>query len=293
MFFQRLVLATLPLTAGCSTQVDGGNPDLASTGVIVLDGGFPDGGNCSDYCAAPERCIITPTAAGTTLIQCYTDHTGRRPATLRPAALAAGESELGRLFAQMAHLEAASVHAFQTLAGELRAYGATDRLVAAALRAADDEVRHTRLMSGLARQFGGQPVAPEVDPPASRSLEEIALENAVEGCVRESFGALVATWQAHAACDPTVRRAMMVIAADETRHAELAWSIAGWSGTRLDGTARARVAEARQAALSHLRLETTREPGAELVSRAGVPSTAHAQTLLAAFTLEVERRAAA
>ena len=52
-----------------------------------------------------------------------------------------------------------------------------------------------------------------------RELEAIAIENAVEGCVRESFGALLATWQAKTAGDARVRAAMKRIARDETRHA--------------------------------------------------------------------------
>jgi len=64
--------------------------------------------------------------------------------------------------------------------------------------------------------------------PALDALVDVALENAVEGCVRETYGALIATRQAEAASDPVVRRAMRKIAADETAHAALSWDVASF-----------------------------------------------------------------
>jgi hypothetical protein len=60
--------------------------------------------------------------------------------------------------------------------------------------------------------------------PPARSLEELAVENAVEGCVRETYGALTAIWQARTAKDPSVAAAVRRIARDETRHAALSWA---------------------------------------------------------------------
>ena len=96
-------------------------------------------------------------------------------------------------------------------------------------------------MSALARRFGGAVDAPRVAARAVRSLEELAVENAAEGCARETFGALVATWQARAAGNPLVRGVMARIARDETRHADLAWAVDGWARGRLESRrARAR-----------------------------------------------------
>jgi len=69
-----------------------------------------------------------------------------------------------------------------------------------------------------------------------RSLYEIA----VEGCVRETFGALEATFQAKNANDPQIRRVMRRIAEDETRHAALAWRVAAWIEPRLSDRQRRR-----------------------------------------------------
>ncbi len=65
--------------------------------------------------------------------------------------------------------------------------------------------------------------------PALRSLEALAVENAVEGCVRETMGALFAMHQAASAADPHVRATMVSIAPDETRHAALGWAVAEWA----------------------------------------------------------------
>jgi hypothetical protein len=70
-----------------------------------------------------------------------------------------------------------------------------------ALDAMLDEVRHARDVQVLARDFGAETVWAQVKQTALRSLLEIALDNAREGCVRETFGALLATYQAASAED--------------------------------------------------------------------------------------------
>ncbi|HEU4535075.1 MAG TPA: hypothetical protein VFS00_13200, partial [Polyangiaceae bacterium] len=118
---------------------------------------------------------------------------GRRPAGLaEPAAWSGGA--LGRYLARQAYLEAASVEAFERLALELASFGAPPELVALARRAGADEVRHHALIVALGRRFAPDFAcpAPEAAPARARSRFEFALENAVEGCVRETWGALVA-----------------------------------------------------------------------------------------------------
>src|SRR6185503_12478530 len=108
-----------------------------------------------------------------------------------------------------------------------------------ARRAAGDEVRHHRAMTALARRFGAEPPAvPRAFPDEVRSLEAVAVENAAEGCMRETIGALVAREQAGRAGDPVVRAAMRGIAADEARHAELAFQVDGWARGKLGAAAR-------------------------------------------------------
>jgi hypothetical protein len=63
------------------------------------------------------------------------------------------------------------------------------------------------------------------------SLLAIALKNAVEGCVRETYGAVVNLVESRWSSDPEVRRAMWSIAENECRHAELARALARWART--------------------------------------------------------------
>ncbi len=84
------------------------------------------------------------------------------------------------------------------------------------------------------------------------SLVELVEDDAVAGCVDETFAALLATWQARRAADAKVRRVMTAIAADETRHAALAWEVLHWGLPRLRGPDRARVLGAMEAALARL-----------------------------------------
>jgi hypothetical protein len=81
------------------------------------------------------------------------------------------------------------------------------------------------------------------------------VENAVAGCVGETFGALFAMRQACSARDDTVRRTMAVIARDEVRHATLAWAIHRWCWSRLLPRERARVETAQRKSLGRWRAE--------------------------------------
>jgi hypothetical protein len=181
----------------------------------------------------------------------------------------------------VAWLEAASVPAFLRLAEELTAHGAPEALVKAARRAAADEVRHTRAMQALARRHGA--IMPEVNIPPfqPRSLEAMCTENAVEGCVRETFGALVTGWQARTAGDTEVRRALGPISRDELRHAELAWAVDAWAAGRLTPPERERILQLRRETLSALEHEVSSQPPPEhFVREAGVPSREQALNLL-------------
>jgi hypothetical protein len=152
----------------------------------------------------------------------------------------------------MAHLEAASVRAFRDLERWLLAFGAPRRLSRAAHRFAEDERRHARAATRLARRFGGAIAGVRVGGVAQPTLALLLEDNAVEGCVKETFGALVATWQSEQAGDPRIRRTMRRVAADETRHAALAWEVLDWGMARLSLPHRRRVGRALNRALRAL-----------------------------------------
>ncbi|KAK4045113.1 hypothetical protein OUZ56_032521 [Daphnia magna] len=112
------------------------------------------------------------------------------------------------------------------------------------------------------------------------ALEEIARENRVEGCLRETYGAAVGAFQAARAEDRAIAAAMVAIARDEAAHAELSWAIDAWATGLLDGTALARLDAAYNVALAELRREIAVEPGKTVATRAGIPTAAQASALL-------------
>jgi hypothetical protein len=205
--------------------------------------------------------------------------TGRRPEgfALAPRAHA---GRIAAFLAAAAELEAASVVAFDRLAGELEAYGAPARLVAAARRSAREEVGHARTMQRFARRAGVRPAPAAIASASLRSLEAVAIENAVEGCVRETFGVVVAERQALGARSPSYRRAMKRIAREEASHAAFSWVLARWLEGRLDRAARRRVRSARTNAARALATELSREPDAALIAELGLPTAAEAHAAL-------------
>jgi hypothetical protein len=205
--------------------------------------------------------------------------TGRRPAGLGRCRPPRAPGVVAGFLARMAYLEAASVDAFERLERELEGYGAPRDLLAGARRARLDEVRHARIVRALAERAGADVSSPHVPAGRVRALEDVAIENAVEGCVHETFGAAVAMVQAATAGDRSVRAAMQTIARDEMRHAELSWTVARWLEERLDAAARARVRQARHDAGRDLVRATSREPPRELVEELGIPAARHARAI--------------
>ncbi len=284
----RLLLTapTLPLTAcGPTDECDPAPPYRVVDGVQYEPDGRVSCASCPVTPAgSPAMGCGTSERDGRTKTHCsyFTcSNDGRRPEGLREAQQQEPGCELGALYAYVAWLEAASVPAFLRLADELTAHGAPEALVKAARRAAADEVRHTRAMQALARRHGAS--MPEVDIPPfqPRSLEALCTENAVEGCVRETFGALITGWQARTAGDAEVRRALGPISRDELRHAELAWAVDAWAAGRLTPPERERIRQARRKALSALEHEVSSQlPPEHFVREAGVPSREQALSLL-------------
>jgi hypothetical protein len=303
VYLKRLVVAAVPAVTLTACPLFGGpcggeetryrTVDAAGSGdggaaeiLPVDDAGDLSDGGCAQLCSFTyasyiKSCELATLDGGQSGIACNVHYQcigGRRPAGLA-AARANEDGTVGAWFARMAHLEDASVAAFLRLADELSAQGAPRALVTAARAAAGDEVRHARETGRLARRFGATAERARVERIAPRSLEAIAVENAAEGCVGETWGALVALHQARAAGDPLVRDALGRIADDEAGHAQLSWRIDAWARTRLDGAARRRVDEARRAAAAELGRSLDERPPAELRALAGLPDRAVARAL--------------
>jgi hypothetical protein len=63
----------------------------------------------------------------------------------------------------------------------------------------------------------------------SVELQRLAVETLLDGCLEETIASIWAARAADAALDPCVAGALRTIAADEARHAELAWRILAWA----------------------------------------------------------------
>jgi hypothetical protein len=293
-----LVAPLLPGGLACGEDPECGyGPTLLQGGTVPLrsDGGLPSPVSC-DSCpsqgkhgARNRSCYAseseTPGMANVmcTYVTCSND--GRRPEGLVEARAPRAGDALGALFAHAAWLEAASVPAFLRLAEELKAHGAPEALVKAARRSAGDEVRHTRQMQALARRHGATMPDVELPPFEPRSLEAMLLENAVEGCVRETFGAFVAGWQGRTAHDPEVRSTLRAIARDEVRHAELAWAVDAWAQEHLGPAHREQLLEAKRDALRLLGEEVDgHRPPEPIIHDAGMPSREQARVLFQGLT---------
>ncbi len=140
---------------------------------------------------------------------------------------------LGRAWLKDAVEEHASVAAFARFTLGMLTHGAPPDLVAAAQRAALDEVRHTRDCLKLAAHYGTHSTGPGpldlTDALEVPTLAQLCALTVEEGCVGETLGALLAERQAAQATEPLVKRVCKRIERDEARHAELAWRFVAWA----------------------------------------------------------------
>jgi hypothetical protein len=257
------------------------------------NGQAPDSCEISAYAASVPYALDCNATTGACMPSNVPGNGGRRPgyfASLGFGPAPAGR-EVGVHFARVACMEAGSVDAFRLLRDELRAHGAPGRLVRGASRAVRDEMRHVRQTAALARRFGEKPIAP-LSPPTRicRPFEEIALENAVEGCVRETYSALECLWQSRRATDPVVRSTMARIARDEMRHLALSWAVHDWATSRLGPAARRNLRDAQRSEVAELVREMATDPVDLLVTLAGLPRARESHALVS--SIERELRAA-
>ncbi len=168
---------------------------------------------------------------------------------------------LAAYWSEIGQLEHASIAAFAQFVLQLLAVGAPPTLVLAAQRALADEVEHARLCFGLASLYAGAPVGPGplAISGAVASLDLAALVDSVirEGCIGETLAAFEAREAATQATDPSVRATLAKIAADEQRHAEMAWQFVQWA--LVDEAAVARARATFVAAIAEVRLGVERD----------------------------------
>jgi hypothetical protein len=129
-------------------------------------------------------------------------------------------------------MEHASIAAFARFTLQLLSLGAPAEFIEASNSAQVDETRHARLAFALASTYAGESMGPgalSLDKVLEETSWEAIFEATVrEGCVGETRAALEAKWAAESCGDPVVQAVLEGIAADETKHAELAWRVAVW-----------------------------------------------------------------
>jgi hypothetical protein len=251
-------------SSGRSVTYDGGglaDPQLCTT-------------DCPDFGAMIESCQVEEVND----LICWYQFCGIGRLTNGVTPRGCANSALGSELANMAAHEAGAALAFAQLTRELERHGVHRSLTRGARRAAREEVRHAQLVGGLARAHGGRfSVTPARD--TQRSLEDIALENAAEGCVRETLGALIGLHQSRHASDPAVRSVMVQVSADELGHSVWSHALAKHLDSQLSLPARRRVREARAAALENAMTELSSEPNRAIGAQLGLPDAERVHTL--------------
>ena len=228
----------------CETDVDLAelNSDLQATSDTGNTGNTEDTANPKVY--GNVDCT------GTARPMCM----GRRP--MGHIEHQSSNQDLGNHFANCAYLEAASVDAFIELAEQLRSWGASEALIQRCMVAAEEERAHTMLMDILAKKYDGHRPEPSAEPQSNTTLFEVALHNAVEGCINEAWAACVAMYQSlHA--DDALKPIFAQIAKDEIEHAQLSWDLHSWFCAQLSAEERREVHVAQLDAIRQLQNHTS------------------------------------
>lgn len=193
-------------------------------------------------CDATHQCVLTPP----TVRRPFLVGSSMRSATavarddwsrdIAPTTLGldrATAAALGAVWLKDGLEEHASIAAFARFTMLLLSVGAPPDLVARSQKASLDEINHARACFAFAERYTGHTSGPSGlvvhDSMVQMSLAEIAALTAEEGCVGETLGAALAAEQLAIATDPETIAALRKIAADEARHAELAWRFVKWA----------------------------------------------------------------
>lgn len=154
-------------------------------------------------------------------------------ADLNISALSAAErTRLTARWTNIAALEHASVGSFARFTLQLLALGAPPDLLAGAQAAAADEVRHAQIAYGIASAYAGSTLGPGRmalgDAMPALNAEGVMRALIDEACVGETLGAAEARDEAETLPPGALREVLLGIAADESRHAALAWRTLKW-----------------------------------------------------------------
>lgn len=239
----------------------------AAAGQVQLDCEVTFTSINQEYAPAPPGCPPRPVP-------------GRMPAGAHIQAPDDTASVLGEYFSSMAAMETAAVTAFRYLTRELEAYQAPEALIAMACQAVQEEIEHAEMAGLLSQAYDAAVPTVEVDDFQLRSLFEVALENAVEGCVNETFAAACGIWQhQHAELD-AFKAVMGRVAEEESGHAELSWGIHQWIMPQLTEAQQQHIRAAQAEAIESLHATFQVEENPQVRRAVGLPESADALRLL-------------
>ena len=141
--------------------------------------------------------------------------------------------EIAMNFANQGESEHASVASFARHTLQLMTMGAPSTLLVGSQIAAMDEIRHAKMSYGLANTFSGTIIHPsnlDVDGSINALSKEDIIQSVInEGCIGETIAAVGAKLGANYAKHPIVKDILEKIAADESNHAQLAWTTVKWA----------------------------------------------------------------
>lgn len=192
---------------------------------------------------------------------CSIEHAPQNTPALLDELGADARAELARRWTADGLAEHASVASFARFVLQLMSLGAPASLLADACAAQADEVRHAQICFTLAAAYAGAPVGPAALPVAGAlggpfDLEAVLAAVIAEGCIGETIAAAELDLAARTCADRQVAACLRELAADEQRHAALAWRTVQWALGRGDARLR-RVAAAAFAVRPALPAEPT------------------------------------
>ena len=205
-------------------------------------------------------------------------------AATTPVQYEALDDDWGGYFARLAQEEATAVFAFGELLEHLQDWEAPSSLQDWCGRIIEEEKVHTLMMSGLAHRNGQQSAVVQFPEPNIVSMKEMAIHNALTGCIGETWSAVLLRYQSEHA--PKYNGVFKRIAKDETSHAEFSWVLHEWLMSHLTESEREDVIQAMREMLSTLpKYRCTQQIGemsTEVLGQAWESFSEEVRTILAA-----------
>ena len=171
-------------------------------------------------------------------------------AATTPTKLESFEADWGGYFANLAQEEATAVFAFGELLEHLQRWQAPESLQDWCRKIIREERTHALMMSGLAHRNGQGSAVIQFPSVNQVSMKEMAIHNALTGCIGETWSAVLLRYQSEHA--PKYNGVFKRIAKDETSHAEFSWVLHEWLMSQLTQDEQTEVLEAMREMLSRL-----------------------------------------